>query len=114
MFARINGVHSIRQIAQQTALSEFDVARIIYGFLSAGLVVLTKQVAAPPNKDGSRPVAVPQGRFQNMNNSGTNSSADASETPKPRQSANSDRVVYDARPKKNVIRRLIDYFGGRA
>jgi hypothetical protein len=51
VFARINGVHSIRQIAQQTQLGEFDVARIIYGFLSAGLVMLTKQVA-PPDQRG--------------------------------------------------------------
>ncbi|NWJ44726.1 MAG: DUF4388 domain-containing protein [Chloroflexi bacterium] len=43
VFARINGLHSIRQIAQLTHLSEFDVARILYGFLSAGLVIISKQ-----------------------------------------------------------------------
>ena len=111
VFARINGVHSIRQIAQQTALGEFDVARIIYGFLSAGLVVLTKQVATPP-KEGPRVPATPPGRFQNMNNPGDSSPADASD-PRPRPPASPGAVAYDARPKKNVIRRLIDYFGGR-
>jgi Domain of unknown function (DUF4388) len=58
VFARINGVHSIRQISQQTQLGEFDVARIVYGFLSAGLVMLTKQVApADPRANmGNRPM----------------------------------------------------------
>src|SRR5690349_5361611 len=54
VFARINGIHSIRQIAQQTGLGDFEVARIIYGFLSAGLVVLTKQVATPSDSRNGR------------------------------------------------------------
>lgn len=54
VFARINGMHSIRQIAQQTGLGDFEVARIIYGFLSAGLVVLTKQVPTSPGSRNGR------------------------------------------------------------
>lgn len=43
VFARINGKDSLAQIAQKTNLSEFDVCRIVYGFLTAGLVdVMTK------------------------------------------------------------------------
>jgi hypothetical protein len=53
VFARINGVHTIRQIAQLTRLGEFEVARIIYGFLSAGLVMLTRQ----PPSGGNNPPA---------------------------------------------------------
>jgi hypothetical protein len=54
VFARINGRETLADIAQKTNMSEFDVCRIVYGFLTAGLVdVLKKQ----------RPIALdPSGR----------------------------------------------------
>ena len=45
IFARINGAATIRQIASQTGLGEFEAARIIYGFLAAGLVILMRPAA---------------------------------------------------------------------
>lgn len=43
VFARINGKDSLAEIAQKTNLSEFDVCRIVYGFLTAGLVDVQKK-----------------------------------------------------------------------
>ena len=42
VFARINGRDSIKDIISRTNLSEFDVSRIVYGFISAGLVEVTR------------------------------------------------------------------------
>lgn len=48
VFARINGKDTLAEIAQKTSLSDFDVCRIVYGFLTAGLVdVLKKPKPAP-------------------------------------------------------------------
>ncbi len=46
VFARINGLDSIARIAQLTGLSEFEVCRIVYGFIQAGLVE-TGRASAP-------------------------------------------------------------------
>ena len=105
VFARISGVHSIRQIAQQTALGEFEVARIIYGFLSAGLVVLTKQVAQDPSK-GSR-VPAPANRATTGN-----SPADAGTPPTTGGPRTQGGNTYIPQPTRSVIRRLIAFFGG--
>ncbi|NNJ09962.1 DUF4388 domain-containing protein [Chloroflexales bacterium ZM16-3] len=43
IFARINGKDSLAEIAQKTGLSDFDVCRIVYGFLTAGLVDVMKR-----------------------------------------------------------------------
>lgn len=43
VFARINGRDSLAEIATKTNLSEFDVCRIVYGFLTAGLVDVMKK-----------------------------------------------------------------------
>jgi hypothetical protein len=43
IFARINGKDTLAEIARKTGLSEFDVCRIVYGFLTAGLVEVQKQ-----------------------------------------------------------------------
>ncbi len=49
VFARINGLDNIAAVAQLTNLSEFDVCRIIYGFIQAGLVeVARSQVLVAP------------------------------------------------------------------
>jgi len=42
VFARINGKDTLAEIAQKTGLSEFDVCRIVYGFIQAGLVEVAK------------------------------------------------------------------------
>ncbi|MBM7842854.1 DUF4388 domain-containing protein [Herpetosiphon giganteus] len=42
IFARINGKDSIKEVISRTGLSEFDVSRIVYGFISAGLVEVTR------------------------------------------------------------------------
>jgi hypothetical protein len=142
VFARINGANSIRQIAQQTALGDFEVARIMYGFLSAGLVVLTRQIAqaapAIPNDlrgpvsplkgpervpaSSSSPGLAARTPFQAPAAPGgarpqpvTGNAMNAMATPpRPRISSSSAGVgVYEANPKKGVIRRLIAYFGGK-
>jgi hypothetical protein len=122
VFARINGVHSIRQIAQQTSLGEFDVARIIYGFLSAGLVVLTKQVASQGGvngaqvRSGSGGLNVPPGRVAPPPNGAVApipGAPNGANAVRPRTPAVGPAgVTYDPRPKKGVIRRLIAFFGG--
>jgi hypothetical protein len=43
IFARINGKDTLAEIAQKTGLSDFDVCRIVYGFLTAGLVEVQKK-----------------------------------------------------------------------
>lgn len=43
VFARINGKDSLAKIAQATSLSEFDVCRVVYGFVTAGLVEVIKK-----------------------------------------------------------------------
>lgn len=48
VFARINGRDSLAEIAQKTNLSEFDVCRIVYGFLTAGLVEVAKRARPLP------------------------------------------------------------------
>lgn len=54
VFARINGKHSLSEISQKTNLSEFDVCRIVYGFLTAGLVEVQKKPRPVPVA-GERP-----------------------------------------------------------
>lgn len=54
VFARINGKHTLAEIAQKTNLSEFDVCRIVYGFLTAGLVEVQKKPRPMPVA-GDRP-----------------------------------------------------------
>lgn len=58
VFARINGKHTLAEIAQKTSLSEFDVCRIVYGFLTAGLVEVMKKPR--PQPPGYRPQDVPK------------------------------------------------------
>ncbi len=43
VFARINGKDTLATIAQGTKLSEFDVCRVVYGFVTAGLVEVVKK-----------------------------------------------------------------------
>lgn len=49
IFARINGKDTLAEIASKTGMSDFDVCRIVYGFLTAGLVEVQKK---PPQALG--------------------------------------------------------------
>ncbi len=57
VFARINGRDSLAEIAQKTGLTEFDVCRIVYGFLTAGLVDVLKRPKPVPIMASGRPMA---------------------------------------------------------
>ncbi len=59
VFARINGKDTLSEIAQKTKLSEFDVCRIVYGFLTAGLVDVLKKPKPLPVMASGRPMAEP-------------------------------------------------------
>ncbi|MFO7167209.1 MAG: DUF4388 domain-containing protein [Chloroflexota bacterium] len=56
VFARINGRDTLAEIAQKTNMSDFDVCRIVYGFLTAGLVEVIRKPMPMPSIPG-RPVA---------------------------------------------------------
>jgi hypothetical protein len=56
VFARINGKDTLAEIAQKTGMSDFDVCRIVYGFLTAGLVDVIRRPMAMPALAG-RPLA---------------------------------------------------------
>ncbi len=119
VFARINGVQSIRQIAQQTGLGEFEVARIIYGFLSAGLVVLTKQVPPSPDSRNGRSAA-PSNLPGGSARGGAGASINGSRINNNGQAQGGLRPIgvpaggnEAARPTKSLIRRLIDAIARR-
>lgn len=57
VFARINGKDTLAEIAQKTTLTEFDVCRIVYGFLTAGLVDVIKKPKPVPIMASGRPMA---------------------------------------------------------
>lgn len=59
VFARINGKDTLAEISQKTNLSEFDVCRIVYGFLTAGLVEVMKKPKPMPVMSTGRPMAEP-------------------------------------------------------
>lgn len=61
VFARINGKDTLAEIAQKTTMSDFDVCRIVYGFLTAGLVeVQKKQRPLPLDASGRPPQEAPK------------------------------------------------------
>lgn len=53
VFARINGRDTLAEIAKKTKLSEFDVCRVVYGFLTAGLVEVQKKPKPLPTTAGA-------------------------------------------------------------
>lgn len=121
-FARINGASSVRQISMQTGLGDFETARIIYGFLSAGLVILTNEIAqaapftgsfAAPPSTGPLPPLAPF----SLDNIASGSGGPAGPGPggvatatRPRFQARSG--IYETRPNKETLHRLIAYLGG--
>lgn len=63
VFARINGKDTLADIAQKTNLSEFDVCRIVYGFVTAGLVDVVKKPKPAPltsSQRGAQPMEMPR------------------------------------------------------
>ncbi|MDZ4718211.1 MAG: DUF4388 domain-containing protein [Roseiflexaceae bacterium] len=56
IFARINGKDTLSEIAQKTNMSDFDVCRIVYGFLTAGLVDVLKKPRPIPIDAAGRPI----------------------------------------------------------
>ncbi len=59
VFARINGRDTLAEIAAKTNMSDFDVCRIVYGFLTAGLVdVLRRQIPGAPTSRVGEAVVV--------------------------------------------------------
>lgn len=57
VLAEIDGVRTLKQIAGGLGRSEFDVAKIVYGLVSTGVVdILEEPVAGPPAPSGERPV----------------------------------------------------------
>lgn len=63
VFARINGRDTLAEISQKTSLSEFDVCRIVYGFVTAGLVEVVKrprQLVGPGGARGAQPLEAPR------------------------------------------------------
>jgi hypothetical protein len=57
VFARINGKDTLAEIAQKTGMSDFDVCRIVYGFLTAGLVDVIRKIVPMPVMTSGRPMA---------------------------------------------------------
>lgn len=55
VFARINGKDTLAKIAQATSLSEFDVCRVVYGFVTAGLVEVYRQPRPPAGAAPEQP-----------------------------------------------------------
>jgi hypothetical protein len=51
VFARINGKATIEEIAQKANMGEFDVCRIIYGFVTAGLVEVVRRPRPIPGAE---------------------------------------------------------------
>lgn len=63
VFARINGKDTLAEISRKTNLSEFDVCRIVYGFVTAGLVEVVKRprpVAGPGGTRGAQALEAPR------------------------------------------------------
>jgi hypothetical protein len=59
VFARINGKDTLVEISKKTNLSDFDVCRIVYGFLTAGLVEVIKKPKPVPLMASGRPMSEP-------------------------------------------------------
>lgn len=113
VFARINGVHSIRQIASQTQLGEFEVARIVYGFLSAGLVMLTKQAPVADQRGGmtGRPMQANIGGGQPPQQPMANGMRPPVQQPPARSPNGVGVAAMNSEPpryKKSFIQRIID------
>lgn len=56
VFARINGKDTLADIARKTSMTDFDVCRIVYGFLTAGLVDVTRKLRPLPVDSLGRPL----------------------------------------------------------
>jgi hypothetical protein len=115
VFARINGANSVRQISLQTGLGDFEAARIIYGFLSAGLVILTKEIAQPtpvsPGLGGTLTTG-PLPPLAPFDPDDPTPAPGPVAPPPPRNRFTPRSGIYETRPGKEAILRLIAHFGG--
>jgi hypothetical protein len=104
VFARINGTDNIAGIVHLTGLSEFDVCRIIYGFIQAGLVEVVKPqitfavVARPPEGAALVPAAPGNGVPVGASNGRARGTDATMVAP----------VAAFAPPKRGLIYRLIE------
>ncbi|MBN9391740.1 MAG: DUF4388 domain-containing protein [Chloroflexi bacterium] len=114
VFARINGANSVRQISLQTGLGDFETARIIYGFLSAGLVILTKEIAQPTPVSPGLGGTLTTGPLPPLAPFDPDETAPAPGpvAPAPRNRFTPRSGIYETRPGKEAVLRLIAHFGG--
>ncbi len=54
VFARIDGVQTLSAIAEKTGMSEFTICRIVYGFLTAGIVEVVRKPRAATSERGNQ------------------------------------------------------------
>lgn len=58
LFARINGRDTLAELAQKTGMSDFEVCRMVYGFLTTGLVEVQRKPR--PTSRGLQPAELPK------------------------------------------------------
>jgi hypothetical protein len=59
ILSKIDGHRSVKAIAASSSLSVFDVAKILYGLVAAGLIGMKEPSASNPRPAASRPAAAP-------------------------------------------------------
>ncbi len=110
VFARINASANVGQIAQLTALSEFEVCRIIYGFIQAGLVEVVKERPRAPQAAPVASVvrsAPPSGAYVPRTRE-----SERQVYPQP-AAATRHTASHPVIPvRRNIIQRLIDRISG--
>jgi hypothetical protein len=60
LLVRVDGVRSVAELARETGQTDFEVGKILYGLLSAGLIEATEEEGAEPAASGSEPAAFPE------------------------------------------------------
>jgi hypothetical protein len=96
----INPRNSIKQIADVNKMNEFQIRKIVYRMLSAGLVELVQPEGVAPRRLITRPPSVPPATTVSRRPSPTLATAGGPATVPAPESA--------TRPSRNVILRLID------
>jgi Domain of unknown function (DUF4388) len=110
VFARINASDNVGQIAQLTTLSEFEVCRIIYGFIQAGLVEVVKERPRPPQPapyTGNGRSAQPVGAYAPRSRE-----SERQVYPQPLPVARSTAPLPVVPVRRSIIRRIIDRITG--
>ncbi len=110
VFARINASDNVGQIAQLTSLSEFEVCRIIYGFIQAGLVEVVKERPRSPQPVpymGDRRSAPPSGAYVPRSRE-----SERQVYPQPASPSRRAAVQPIVPVRRNIIQRIIDRISG--